>query len=49
VKLSADRKTVTIETGPLKPVMQMAIEMHLRTADGNDMEWEIDNTINKVK
>lgn len=48
VKLSDDRKTVTLETGPLKPVMQMAIEMHLRTADGVDIEWEIDNTINKV-
>ena len=29
-------------------LMQGAIEMHLRTADGTDIEWEIDNTINKV-
>jgi hypothetical protein len=48
VKLSSDRKTVTIETGPLKPVQQMAIETHLRAADGTDFEWEIDNTINRV-
>jgi glucose/arabinose dehydrogenase len=48
VKVSPDRKTVTLETGPLKPVMQMAIEMHLKSGDGKDMEWEIDNTINKV-
>ncbi len=49
VKLSADHKTVTLETSPLKPVMQMAIEMHLKAADGTDIAWEIDNTINRVK
>lgn len=46
--LSADKKTVTLETGHLSPVMQMAIEMHLRSADGTDIECEIDNTINQV-
>jgi glucose/arabinose dehydrogenase len=47
-KLSADGKTITLQTQPLSPVMQMAITMHLKAADGSAVEWEIDNTINKI-
>ncbi|MDB5303526.1 MAG: heme-binding protein [Phycisphaerales bacterium] len=48
VKLSEDRKTITLQTPPLSPVMQMAITMRLKAADGSAVEWEIDNTINKI-
>ena len=48
VTLSDDRKTITLHIPGLKPVMQMKIEMHLAAADGTAIEWEIDNTINKI-
>ncbi|MDB5354724.1 MAG: Cytochrome c [Phycisphaerales bacterium] len=47
-KLSADGKTVTLQTPPLSPVMQMAITMHIKATDGSAVEWEIDNTVNKI-
>lgn len=49
VKLSGDRKTVTLNVEGLQPVMQMEIQMHLAAADGTPIEWVLDGTINKVK
>ena len=48
IKLSPDGKTITIGIDDLKPVMQMKIEMKIKSADGSPMNWELDNTINKV-
>ena len=47
-RLSADHKTVTLQIPGLKPVMQMMIQMHPAAADGTAIDWEIDNTINKL-
>jgi hypothetical protein len=46
--LSPDRKTLTIKIADLKPVMQMKILMKIKAADGTPMNWEVDNTINKI-
>jgi len=47
-KLSADRKTVTLELPGLKPVMQMGIKIRVRTADQKPLPIDFYLTINKV-
>ena len=48
-KLSADGKTVFLETQPLQPVMQMRVKYSLETADGAALNQEVFNTINRLK
>ena len=48
IKLSADRKTVSLELAELKPVMQMRIKYNITAADGTALQQEIFETINKV-
>ncbi len=48
VTLSPDRKTVTLKLEEVIPVMQMKIQMKLKSADGTPMDFSIYNTINKV-
>lgn len=48
VKLSDDKKTVTLEIPDIKPVMQMGIKGKIKAADGTPMNVEIYNTINKI-
>ena len=45
---SDGKKTVTLELGSLKPVMQMKIKYNIKAASGTDLKQEIHNTINKV-
>jgi hypothetical protein len=47
-KLSPDGKTITLDVPGLRPVMQMKIGINVDAADGNEMKWEIHNTINRV-
>ena len=47
-KLSPDGKSVFLEIPDIKPVMQMSIEMDLKSAEKEPMKWTIYNTINKV-
>ncbi len=47
-ELSADQKTVLLTLEDVKPVMQMKIQMKVKTADGTAMDYSIYNTINKV-
>ena len=47
-KLQSDGKTVLLEVPKLRPVMQMAIQVHVNAADGSPIECEIDATINHV-
>jgi glucose/arabinose dehydrogenase len=47
-KVSADGKTVMLQTDELKPVMQMMIQMHIKSADGAPMDWDVINTINRI-
>jgi hypothetical protein len=47
-KLMPDEKSVFLQISGLKPVMQMAIQIHMNAADGTPIECEIDNTINHV-
>jgi hypothetical protein len=47
-KLMPDGKTVFLQIPHLRPVMQMAIQIHLNAADGTPIECEVDNTINHV-
>jgi hypothetical protein len=47
-KLLPDRRTVFLQIPHLRPVMQMAIQIHLNAADGAPIECEVDNTINHV-
>ena len=47
-RLSADKKTVTLDLGDLKPVMQMKIKFSIKSAAGTELKQEIHNTINKV-
>ncbi len=48
VKLSTDKKTLTIELPDVQPVMQMKIKYKINAADGRVLEQEIFNTINRV-
>jgi len=48
VTVSPDRKSVFLKIATLKPVMQMRIQMKLKTSEGAPMEWTIYNTINEV-
>ncbi len=47
--LSADGRTVTLAIPELKPAMQMEIKLHLRAADGGEIQTTIGNTINKLR
>jgi hypothetical protein len=47
-KLQPDGKTVLLEIPGLRPVMQMAIQLHLQAQDGTPIDCEIDNTINHI-
>lgn len=47
-KLSADGKSVFLETDPLQPVMQMEIKYSLNTADGVAMKNQLWLTLNKL-
>jgi len=46
--VSADAKQVLLTIPGLKPVMQMQIEMQLKSSDGKLLHWVIHNTINQV-
>jgi hypothetical protein len=46
--LSQDSKTVTLKIPSLKPVMQMKIQLDLKSADGQPIKHTIHNTINRV-
>lgn len=46
--LSADGKSVFLETAPLQPVMQMEIKYSLNTADGAAMKNQLWLTLNKL-
>jgi hypothetical protein len=48
VTVALDHKSVLLKIAGLKPVMQMRIQMKLKTAEGAPMEYTIHNTINKV-
>ena len=48
INLSADKKTVSLDLGEVKPVMQMGIRLKLKAADGGVISNEIDYTITKV-
>ncbi len=48
VKLSADGKSVFLETAPLQPVMQMEIKYSLNAADGAAMKNQLWLTLNKL-
>ena len=47
--LSADGRTVFLETQPLQPVMQMRVKYSVDTAAGASLKQEIFHTINRVK
>jgi hypothetical protein len=47
-KLQSDCRTVVLEVPGIRPVMQMAIQIHLSADDGTPIECEVDNTINHV-
>jgi hypothetical protein len=46
--LSPDKKTITLKLEEVIPVMQMKIQMKLKSADGQPLEYSVYNTINKV-
>ncbi|MBA2708402.1 MAG: hypothetical protein H0U59_11430, partial [Gemmatimonadaceae bacterium] len=48
VKLMPDKKTVRLTFDEIAPVMQMKIQMKLKSADGSPLEYTVYNTINKV-
>jgi hypothetical protein len=48
VDLSSDAKKVFLKLSKLQPVMQMRIQFRLKTTDGEAVDGEICNTINRV-
>ena len=48
VKLSDDRRTVTLELEEVAPVMQMAIQYQIKSATGDELKQTVYNTINAV-
>jgi glucose/arabinose dehydrogenase len=46
--LSSDGRQVLLTIPGLKPVMQMKIDVQLKSKDGTDLHWVIHNTINRV-
>ena len=46
--LSKDGKTILLKLEDLRPVMQMKIEMDIKSADGERIKATIHNTINRV-
>jgi hypothetical protein len=49
IKLSADKKSVTIQVVDLKPVMQQLIKYKIATADGTIISSELHQTIHTVR
>ena len=47
-KLSADKKTVTLEIPGLKPVMQLGVKVRARTADGAAVSLDLYATLNRI-
>lgn len=48
IRLSPDKKTLTLELPEMAPVMQMKIKYKITAADGRPVDQEIYNTINKL-
>jgi hypothetical protein len=48
VRLAEDKRTVFLQTPPLKPVMQMKVAWNIRAADGTPLRNELYQTINAV-
>ena len=48
VSIGTDDRTVFLEIPGIQPVMQMAIQYHLKSADGADVSGEIVNTIHAL-
>ena len=48
VKLAPDHKSVLLVMPEIEPVMQMKIITNFDAADGSEMKYEIDGTINRV-
>ncbi len=48
IKLAEDRRSVFLDLGYLKPVMQMRVKFGLQSEDGAPMSGELYNTLNKV-
>jgi hypothetical protein len=48
VKVSDDRKTVTLELEDLRTVMQQRYNIKVKAADGSDVKLDIFSTINKI-
>ncbi len=48
VKVSEDRKTVTLEIPDLKPVMQMLVRVRVKAADGSPVSMDLFHTIHRV-
>ena len=48
ITVTPDGRTVHLEIPDIKPVMQMAIQVNVDSADGKPVKLEIDNTINQV-
>ncbi len=47
-KLSSDKRTIFLEIGSVRPVMQSLLKVDLKTADGATLKYDIYHTINKV-
>jgi hypothetical protein len=47
-RLSQDGKTVFIEIPDIKPVKQQQIMMHLKAADGREVNWDLYQTIHNL-
>jgi len=48
VKLSKDGKTVFIEIPEIKPVRQQQVMMHVKAADGREVNWDVYQTIHEL-
>ena len=48
IKLSDDRKTITLKIDGLKPVMQSRIRFNIKADDGTVLKQDIFHTINRV-
>ena len=48
VRLSADRRSLILEIPAIRPVMQMKVRLHLESAAGKPLDFEIHNTIAHV-
>ena len=48
VEVSPDNRTITLKIPDLKPVMQMKISMRIDSAEGDPINYDIINTVNKI-